>query len=486
MRSHKWIKTEAISVPAHANTTTEVNINEWFQANRSFLLGTPVASQLRGTAGGWVQTCAIAPHPGQDTVALLRDRLSQLLKMAKGDEATSPQVGTNHLPAQEDTNMATVIPVDKFESNSFYSFILRENPKAQGIEIHFPPDCTNSEVLERRWTNGEKNGLRDRINAGTNGFVSLIEKEGFEQAHKNPFLWYVKETEPSSFNQKITKARSWVNKCSNRGAYEIDASIPVESTKSRRRTSKPAVQTSCEPHTPPTQPAQGSKLADAIAAVLLPQIVEAVSSGVSAEELERLKSENNRYEQIVRGMTGNLEEADKKNRDQAAQIEQLKEELYQLQQMRTQWEVENNALATERDAAHIKIQEMEQAMSTLGEEVEKFRGMAVELESERDSLKLTLAELGVDEVFTPPAQDVDWGNTDAAQSEPEAMSWDEDEPSPEPHTSYTASTQDVSWDEDESLGESPSDSRLSSGPDDTEESEESDDEGFDLDSLGEL
>lgn len=37
-----WIKTESILVPAYANKTTEVSVNEWFFKNRSFLLGAPL------------------------------------------------------------------------------------------------------------------------------------------------------------------------------------------------------------------------------------------------------------------------------------------------------------------------------------------------------------------------------------------------------------------------------------------------------------
>lgn len=480
-----WIKTSSIEVPAHANQTTEVAINEWFNNNRSFLLGTPVANQLRGTAGGWAQTMAVAPIKDQDTIGLLRDRLSQILKMAKGDGDTSPSPSINEFsnkPSYSEGNtMATVIPVDKFESNSFYAFILRENPKASGIEIHFPQDCADSEALERRWTNSERMNLRDRINTGTNGLVSLIEKEGFDQAHKNPFLWYTKETDSSSFDRKITKARGWVNKCAGRGAYEIPTDVPVESTRSRRRGASklPAPTQPDSPTPPPVQPAQGNKLADAIAAVLLPQIVETIGSTISADEARQLRAENRHLEELVAGMKGNLEDSDAKNREANSLIEQLKEELYQLQQTRTQWEVENNALANERDTALAKIQEMEQAMSTLGEEVKKFRGMAMELERDRDSLKLTLSELGLDEPSpTPSAQEaVSWDDGDASGSVSEPMSWDEeDEPAAE------SPDQSMNWDEEVTeLGEPSSGSSSESEPGDTEESE-----GFDLDSLGEL
>ncbi|HEY9598450.1 MAG TPA: hypothetical protein V6D33_12350 [Cyanophyceae cyanobacterium] len=438
-----WIKTDWISVPAHKNQTTEVAINEWFYQNRSFLLGTPVASQLRGTDGGWAQTMAVAPEPEQDTIALLRDRLNQILETARGDKSKSPQ-SNNHLP-HGDTSMATVIPADKFESNSFYAFILRENPKASGIEVHFPPDCTDNDVLERRWTNSERINLRDRINSGTNGFVSLIEKEGFEQANNNPFLWYTKETDSSGFNRKITKARGWVQKCSGKGAYEIDSDTPVERTKSRRRTG------ASKPQSPePTSPT-GNKLADALseaiaprlAAVLLPQIVEAIGSTVSADEAQQLRNKNRHLEELVEGMKSNLEEADRNYQDAISQ----------------------------RDAALAKAQEMEQAALVLAKEVEKFRNLAVELERDRDALKLTLSEVGLDSSSTPSVEDVTW---DDDSGEPEAVTWDEDESSLDKNAPNTPG---VSWEEDTGESSSPNPGE----PDDTIE-----EEGFDFDGLGEL
>jgi hypothetical protein len=440
-----WIKTEPISVPAHKDQTTEVNINEWFIKNRSFLLGTPVANQMRGIAGGWVQTCAIAAQPGQNTIALLRDRLSQILVKAKGDGGTSPSLGKHNAPTHGDTIMATIIPADRFESNSPYSFILRENPKASGIEIQFPLDCTQAEWRENtRWTKAEQNSIRDRISKDTGGFVSVIEKEGFQQANGNPFLWWIREADSEVFNQKMTKARGWVKKCAGRGAYELDANTPVEQTKSRRR--KSPVQPELSPNTPSTQAASGNKLADAIASVLLPQIVEAVGASQQTKELER-------------------------------EVNRLRMQVEELQELRTKYEVQNVTLANERDAALARVNEMEAAIAELNEEVEKFRGMAMELERDRDNLKLTLAELGLDSDVVQPAPEVNWDETPV--TEPDTVSWDEEDEL-SLNSDVTQAASEVNW-EDEELGESSeSASDLPNEPDDTEE-----EEGFDLSSLGE-
>jgi hypothetical protein len=450
-----WIKAEIISVPAHKSQTTEVSVNEWFIQNHSFLLGTPVASQLRGTAGGWVQTCAVEARSGQDTIALLRDRLSQILVRARGDDATSPSCNDPNKATSTQgyfNIMATIIPADRFESNSVYAFILRENPKASGIEIQFPLDCTEIEWRENtRWTNTERSNIRDRISQSTSGFISVIEKEGFQQANTNPFLWCVKVLDSGMFTQKMSKARSWVNKCSRLGAYEIEASIPVEQTKSRRR--KPATpasqpQVELRPNSTLTQPS-GNKLADAIASVLLPQIVEAVGASQQTKELER-------------------------------ELDRLRMQVEDLQEVRAKYEVENMRLHNERDAALARIEEMESAAQELGSEVEKFRELAIELERDRDALKLTLAEVGLDpdSDLTQPEPTVNWDESPT----PELVSWDDDDTQPD----TTNSTQAVDWDED--LGESQLGSESKDEPDDTGEKEESDPEGFDpelLESLGE-
>jgi hypothetical protein len=357
--------------------------------------------------------------------------------------------------------MATIIPADRFESNSPYAFILRENPRASGIEIQFPLDCTEVEWKDNtRWTNTERSNIRDRISQSTSGFISVIEKEGFQQANGNPFLWWVKVPSPAVFIQKMGTARRWVNKCSRLGAYEIEASIPVEQTKSRRR--KPATpasqpQVEVTPNSTLIQPS-GNKLADALseaiaprlASVLLPQIMEAVGASQQTKELER-------------------------------EIDRLRMQVEDLQEVRAKYEVENMRLHNERDAALARIEEMESAAQELGSEVAKFRELAIELERDRDSLKLTLAEVGLDPSLelTQPELAVNWDESPS----PEPVSWDDDEDTSQPDTA----TQSVDWDED--LGESRSSSESKDEHDVTDEKEESEpEEGFDpelLESLGE-
>ena len=346
--------------------------------------------------------------------------------------------------------MATVIPADRFESNSAYAFILRENPKASGIEIQFPLDCTEYE-WKARWADNDRTLIRDRIYKATNGFIALIEKEGFRQAHGNPFLWFVKENDPEQFKARISKARAWIGKCATKGAYEIDADVPVERTKSRRR--KAPANSSPSVNEPSAQPVS-NKLADAIASVLLPQIMEAVGASQQTKELER-------------------------------EVDRLRMQVEDLQELRAKYEVENMTLASERDAALAKVKEMEDAIAQTNEEVRKFRNLAVELERDRDSLKLTLSELGVGEEFTDSSPEVDWDESPVSEPEPEAVSWDDDESSPTVEAvekEFTASSPEVDWDED--LGESQSDSKSKDEPDASEDTSES--EGFDLDSLGEL
>jgi predicted RNase H-like nuclease (RuvC/YqgF family) len=206
------------------------------------------------------------------------------------------------------------------------------------------------------------------------------------------------------------------------------------------------VQPELSPNTPSTQAASGNKLADAIASVLLPQIVEAVGASQQTKELER-------------------------------EVNRLRMQVEELQELRTKYEVQNVTLANERDAALARVNEMEAAIAELNEEVEKFRGMAMELERDRDNLKLTLAELGLDSDVVQPAPEVNWDETPV--TEPDTVSWDEEDEL-SLNSDVTQAASEVNW-EDEELGESSeSASDLPNEPDDTEE-----EEGFDLSSLGE-
>ncbi|HEY9610526.1 hypothetical protein [Allocoleopsis sp.] len=419
-----WIKTSSIEVPAHANQTTEVDINEWFNSNRSFLLGTPVANQLRGTAGGWVQTVAIAAEPGQDTVALLRDRLSQILQMAKGDDATSPS-DSNDAQTQGDTNiMATVIPADKFESNSPFSFILRENAKPHGIEIHFPPDSTPDA-----------------------GFIGRIAAAGFEKARTNPDLWYCNYSEVS-----MTKARGWVKACQKNGAYEIDSSVPVEQTKSRRRgksgQSKP---TSTPTPEPAPTPVVGGKLVDAIAERCCKQIAERVQ-----EMLNTMKEEL-----AVKPDTSELDAL-------RAENERLRRDMERLMR-------EHERMETTINQQKEAIEERDRTIADLNLKVANLVTAGSELVESRDrvitSLRQQLAEWGVVEAEPEAPVFDDEPEVEAPVFDDEPPVFEDDEP--------VADT--PNFDEEVvELGEQPSPSSSDSEPDDT-----SAEEGFDLDSLGE-
>lgn len=378
-----WIHTHKIQVPANSNQITEVAINEWFHENPRFLLGRPIANQLRGSNNGWAQTVAIQsdsdreftpelrlalrsilmrtnvnverkaiavqikleetnkyqavtidadvydgvlaihqpvkaeeeeriithvntgaklPNEGTFSYQECRDRVYDLLALPIAWNSTGfPEMSDEvkgkvreimradylsknlrdrllgeesiALPAPEDKqlsqannegNMASKIPADKFEQASGYSFILRENPKQKRIEIHFPEDAAPKPDM-----------------------ISQLAKHGFEKAKSNPHLWYA----PYS-DELMAKARGWVTRCAKYGAYELDSSVPVEQTKSRRRSpSKPAEKTEAPAAAPP------NKLVDAVALrvremleEMLPGIIEQVAG--SSQELNQLKAEN--------------------------------------------------------------------------------------------------------------------------------------------------------------------------------------------------
>lgn len=426
-----WIKTETISVPAHANTTTEVNINEWFQANRSFLLGTPVANQLRGTAGGWVQTMAIAPEPGQNTIALLRDRLSQILLMVKGDVSASP---LNKPNAQGDSNiMATVIPADKFESNSPYAFILRENPKASGIEIHFPPDSKPD-----------------------SSFLGRIAAEGFKQAHSNTSLWYHNQFSP----ELMKKARSWVKSCQKFGAYEMDSSEPVEQTKSRRRGggktngSKPSEPTPT-PSAASATPVVGNKLVDAVCdrvQQMLDTLKQELVVKPDTAELDALRAENEQLKAELQKSLDDHRQMIEKLDVLIPKVEELEKERNWMQETISQQRETIDKVVSVADNLGVVVEERDRTITTLRQQ---------------------LAEWGV-ETEAEPAAPVfeDEPEVEAPVFDDEPPIFD-DEPAPTDAPSFD--------DEVEDLGESPSPSESPSEPDATEE-----DEPLDLDSLGEV
>lgn len=429
-----WIKTSWIEVPAHANQTTEVSVNEWFFKNRSFLLGTPVANQLRGTAGGWAQTCAIAPTENQDTVSLLRDRLSQILKMAKGDVPPSPSQSINEIsPYQKSNTMATVIPSDKFESNSSFAFILRENPKASGIEIHFPPDAIPDP-----------------------GFIGRVVAAGFLQAHSNPSLWYHKQYTP----ELMAKARGWVKACQKHGAYEIDPSEPVEKTKSRRRGTKQAASPTPTPTPASATPVVGNKIVDAIAErvqEMLNTMKEELAVKPDTSELDGLRAENERLRRDMERLRQEHERMETTISQQREAIDVAVAEVARL-----------GEVVEERDRV---ITSLRQQLAEWGVvEVESEPGVPVfDDESE--------APVFDDE---PPVFDDEQNNSQFGVRNSEL---DDSDPIPNSELTIPNSTDAPNFDDEEvvELGEPPLPSSSEPEPDDTSEVE-----GFDLDSLGEL
>lgn len=180
-KSMDWTKTQKITVSANKEEVTQVNVNEWFIANPSFMLGRPAASQLRSATGNWAASCAVEPEKDQDTIAMMGDRLNILLK---------------------GTTTMSKITASKFASNSMYSFILEVTRGSDAI-IHFPPDAT--------WNDK---------------FIERIKAAGFTLSDG---FWI-------TFNNQsaIAKARSWVKSCVNYGAFELDVYPPSELPDIRR------------------------------------------------------------------------------------------------------------------------------------------------------------------------------------------------------------------------------------------------------------
>jgi len=179
-----WTKTKKITVPAKKGDVAQVNINEWFTSHPSFMLGRPVASQLRSATGNWAASCAVESDRDQDTIAILSDRLQQLLKV-KG------------------TTMSK-ITASKFALTSMYSFILEVTRGSDAIAIiHFPPDAT--------WNDK---------------FVGRIKAAGFTLSDG---FWI------ANGDAAVTKARSWVKSCVNYGAFEMDIFSPSDDLPDIRR-----------------------------------------------------------------------------------------------------------------------------------------------------------------------------------------------------------------------------------------------------------
>lgn len=280
-------------------------LSNWYLHNPEYMLGEPVNSNLRGKNGNPTTTVAVVARPNQDTLGELKKRLNLILN--------------------KETIMATVIPSDKFKSSSVFAFILRENPKKKGIEIHLPPDCETD----------KKNAI---------DFIAKILAASFQQANTNPKLYY------ASFSQELMrKCRGWVKVCEEQkfGAYEISPDEPVDKTPSRRRSNSASKE---------EKPAT-NKLLDAIA-VLLDNKLESLTENIGVSLVNYIESERSNSQ-------GEVEKLKTERDELATTLQQLRDEMLAFQQKYTDLEKECNQaksqvaeLTQECDCLRSELQEL--------------------------------------------------------------------------------------------------------------------------------
>ena len=273
---------------------------------------------------------------------------------------------------QEDNDMATLIPAEKFKSSSVYAFILRQNPKQSGIEIHFPPDCQ---------MDGD-NAIK---------FIARVMSAGFRQANKNPKLYY------ATYSEELwQKARSWVQSCKTFDAYELDADEPVDKTPSRRRYGSSATKEAAA--TPPAAP---NKLLDAIAS-LLDNKVDPLAENIASCIVERLKSEHRdtkAFDKLKGENEKLIAERDALVKDSVGltqMLEKEREQLKQLQESYCNLENRNKQMSTYCEDAKTQL-------TISGEEVAQFRIDIAKLQIECDGLRSQLQEFGLEPESEPSA-----------------------------------------------------------------------------------
>jgi hypothetical protein len=211
--------------------------NQWFIDNPQYLLGDRTISKVRGKNGNPTNCLAIQSRP--NFLKELRESLAKLTHQNNVKE--------NHI-------MATLIPADKFQSYSVFSFILRENPKQQGVEIHFPPEYVAESDAEKT-------------------LLEQIKSKGFVSAKSNPSLFYIKPRTTEEHAQLMAYMRKKVAACAKWGACELDGDVPVEEIKSRRRWGGNKENKPVEPVVTPTS----APIVDAIAQRLQPMFDELAS-----------------------------------------------------------------------------------------------------------------------------------------------------------------------------------------------------------------
>ncbi len=309
-------------------------LSNWYLENPKYLIGEPVCSNLRGKNGNPTTTVALKARPNQDVLGEFKTLLSSLVN-------------------QEVFKMATVIPTDKFHSNSIYAFILRENPEKKGIEIHLPTDCQVESD--------------DAVK-----FIVRIQSAGFKQSHQNPKLYYAKYSP-----ELMSKARSWVKTCEKFQAYELGVNEPVESTPSRRRFSKK--ESTAATTTPPTS----NKLLDAIAQ-LIDAKLETLSESIGTNIIERLKVEHKNSLAEAKSLKEELEKVKSERDELAAALEQVRGEMLSFQKSYTDLENKCNQKQQSIECQQRTIEDLQQECDRLHSELKEL-GLAEDEEGDLDS-----------------------------------------------------------------------------------------------------
>ncbi|PHJ64962.1 hypothetical protein VF04_04040 [Nostoc linckia z7] len=254
--------------------------------------------------------------------------------------------------------MATVIPADKFKNSSVFSFILRENPKQKGIEIHLPPDC--------------KTDTKNAVD-----FIAKLLAAGFQQAKTNPKLYCTTFSE-----QLMTKCRGWVKACKdqNFGAYEISPDEPVEQTPNRRKYNS----ASKEEKLPEKSTATTSnKLLDAIAQ-LIDTKLETLSESIGTNIIERLKVEHKNSLAEAKSLKEELEKVKSERDELAVALEQVRGEMLSFQNSYTDLENKCNQKQQSIECQQRTIEDLQQECDRLHSELKEL-GLAEDEEGDLDS-----------------------------------------------------------------------------------------------------
>jgi hypothetical protein len=352
--------------------------NQWLIDNPQYLLGDRAVSKVRGKNGNPTNCLALQSRP--NFLKELREALENLTQPTTYNKE-------NHI-------MATLIPADKFQSSSALSFILRENPKREGIEVHFPPDYTADSPAEKQ-------------------LLEQIKAKGFVAAKSNPSLFYLKPRTSEEHAQLMAYMRNKVEKCKSRGACELDSDTPVEEIKSRRRWGGSKENKPVEPVTPP--------IVDAIALRLQPMFDELASKiqvpQADPKELQEAQAKLTEYlhrwqkdQERIKALTGEVE-----------RLRVIAQDLHYLEEYKkgiTELKSENEAL---NEALRSQVEELTNIRNNYRQEVCAVEQRVKEAEEEAENLRSQLAEFGV----STQQQEVELSDDD------EAIDLSDDTPSDE-------------------------------------------------------